>query len=93
MRLSGERQTGMEQIILGLLWADPFNELPVQFHLLIQVGGGFDWFVSNNVMLNFEAAYTFSDIDTTLSVPGGSVTLNDLNSDYWTIGGGVKYLF
>ena len=47
-------------------------------------------------IVNFEAYYVFNqpDAEITVSVPGFSATESDeLDLDYWTVGGGIKYLF
>lgn len=64
--------------------------------IAVKVGGGIDWFVNESWIVNFEAYYVFSqpDAEITVSVPGFSATESDeLDLDYWTVGGGIKYLF
>ena len=61
-----------------------------------KVGGGFDWFINNNWIINFEAAYVFNrpDVNQTFTLGTASASISDnVKLDYWTIGGGVKYLF
>lgn len=50
-----------------------------------KIGGGFDWFFHPNWALNFEVAY----YDSSLDLPGSSI--ND--TDFVTVGGGLKYAF
>ena len=61
-----------------------------------KAGGGFDWFINKNWIVNFEAAYVFNrpDVTSTASIGGVSVSaVDNTKLDYWTVGGGVKYLF
>ena len=57
-------------------------------------GGGVDWFVNDNWAVNFEAAYIASSTDATVrnTSTGASVSVSG-DTDYWTVGGGLKYLF
>jgi outer membrane protein W len=62
----------------------------------VKLGGGVDWFINNNWILNFNAAYVFSSPEATVTATaaGTSATVTDeVDLDYWAIGGGVKYLF
>lgn len=62
----------------------------------VKLGGGFDWFLNNNWILNFDAAYVFDRADVTGTVTSGGLSASATEHqklDYWTIGGGVKYLF
>ena len=51
-----------------------------------KLGGGLDWFINPNWVLNFEVAWFSSSVD----LPGSSVA-NGV--DYWTVGGGIKFVF
>ncbi|HTL70065.1 MAG TPA: outer membrane beta-barrel protein [Candidatus Eisenbacteria bacterium] len=52
----------------------------------VKVGGGLDWFINPNWVANFEVAWFGSDTDLPgSSAPGGV--------DYWTVGGGLKFVF
>lgn len=55
-------------------------------------GGGVDWFVNDNWIVNFEFAYVTSDADATATFNGASATANG-ETDFWMVGGGLKYLF
>ena len=57
-------------------------------------GGGVDWFVNDNWALNFEASYVVSSTDATArnTTTGASISTSG-DTDYWTVGGGLKYLF
>jgi opacity protein-like surface antigen len=57
-------------------------------------GGGVDWFINQNWIANFELAYITSDADVTATstITGASVSAG-VDTDYWTVGGGLKYLF
>ena len=62
----------------------------------VKVGGGVDWFVNDHWIVNFNGAYVFNDADATLTATGGGATASvsdTLDLDYWTVGGGLKYLF
>ncbi|HXV18713.1 MAG TPA: outer membrane beta-barrel protein [Candidatus Omnitrophota bacterium] len=76
----------------------PFTaETDIDTEFAVKVGGGFDWFINENWIINFEAAYVFSSPSATVTVssPGlGSFSESaDLDLDYWTVGGGIKVLF
>ncbi|HTL71571.1 MAG TPA: OmpW family outer membrane protein [Candidatus Eisenbacteria bacterium] len=58
----------------------------------LKLGGGVDWFINQNWIINFEAAYVFSSPSADVTVSGVTVS-DDVDLDYWTVGGGVKYLF
>lgn len=51
-----------------------------------KLGGGVDWFLNTNWILNFEFAYWGLDVD----VPHTSV---GSDTDFWTLGVALKYLF
>lgn len=68
-------------------------QLEVDSSFAVKLGGGFDWFFNEHWALNFEAAYVISDTSTTSTAFGVSSTLDNVNADYWTIGGGLKFLF
>ena len=53
-----------------------------------KLGGGIDWFLNERWIVNVEAAYVFTDEDIEITSGSRSVEL-----DYWTVGGGLKYLF
>lgn len=55
-------------------------------------GGGVDYFVNDNWILNFEFGYVIADANITATAGGVSVS-DSSNADYWMVGGGVKYLF
>ena len=57
-------------------------------------GGGVDWFVNDNWILNFEFSYITSDADGTVrnTATGATVGVSGSN-DSWMVGGGLKYLF
>lgn len=58
----------------------------------VKLGGGVDWFVNENWALNFEASYIFSDASASASA-GPIAASGDVDTDYWQIGGGIKYVF
>jgi opacity protein-like surface antigen len=53
----------------------------------VKAGGGVDYFLNEDWIVNGEVSYVFTDED--IEVTGGS--RSDL--DYWLVGGGLKYLF
>ena len=62
----------------------------------IKLGGGVDYFVNDHWIANFNGAYIFNNADTTLTASAGGVSIaatDKVDFDYWTIGGGLKYLF
>lgn len=67
-------------------------EVDVDAAFAAKFGAGFDWFINDNWIINFEGGYVMSDTDVTLRVGGVSATAN-IETDYWMIGGGIKYLF
>jgi outer membrane protein W len=58
----------------------------------VKIGGGIDWWLNANWILNFEASYVFNDADVSVTV-GGAPTTDDADLDYFQIGGGLKYMF
>jgi opacity protein-like surface antigen len=52
-----------------------------------KLGGGLDWFLNDNWVVNFEVAYWDGDVD----LPGTSVADDDIS--FWTFGGGLKFVF
>jgi outer membrane protein W len=67
-------------------------ETDVDTEFSTKVGGGVDWFLNERWIINAEAAYVFSSPEARVTVLGTSVT-DDIDLDYWTVGGGIKYLF
>lgn len=67
-------------------------DIDVDTSFATKVGGGLDWFVSDNIALNFEASYVFSDADYKATADGDTLS-DSVNTDYWQIGGGVKFVF
>lgn len=64
----------------------------VETEFAAKVGGGVDWFINNNWMINIEAAYVFSNPEASVTVTGISGT-EDVELDYWTVGAGLKFVF
>ncbi len=69
-------------------------EADVDTAFAAKFGGGIDWFINDNWILNFEGSYVTSDADATVrnTVTGASISV-DGETDYWMVGGGLKYLF
>ena len=67
-------------------------QVDIKTSFAAKFGGGLDWFINDHWILNFEAAYVLADADVTAKVGGVSAT-DTTSADYWTIGGGIKYLF
>lgn len=72
-------------------------ETDVDTVFALKLGGGLDWFVNDNWIIFFEGAYVFSNPDATLTASAAGVSItsdpDDLDLDYWTVGGGVKFVF
>ena len=51
-----------------------------------KLGGGIDWFINNNWIFNFEFAYWDIDVDLPATSLGS-------DTNFWTIGVAIKYLF
>ena len=57
-----------------------------------KLGLGVDWFLTDNVIFNFEGSYVWTPEEiTTDNNTGTTVDKSDLN--YFTLGGGIKYAF
>lgn len=67
-------------------------DVDVDTTFALKVGGGIDWWLNSNWILNFEASYVFMNASVTVTTKGTSSS-NDENLDYFQIGGGLKYLF
>ncbi len=69
-------------------------EADVDTAFAAKFGIGLDWFINSNWILNFEGSYLTSDADVTVrnTTTGASVS-GEGQTDYWMIGGGLKYLF
>jgi opacity protein-like surface antigen len=69
-------------------------ETDVDTAFAAKFGVGLDWFVNDNWIVNFEASFVTSDADATVrnTVTGASVT-GEGETDFWMVGGGIKYLF
>ena len=58
----------------------------------MKFGLGVDWFVNDKWVVNAEAAYIWASDDVELLNSRG-ISIDSADLDYWTITGGVKYLF
>ncbi len=58
-----------------------------------KVGGGVDWFVNNNWIANFEGSYYMNDANVELELNGVTIAQDDVNTSFWLVGGGAKYVF
>ncbi|MGH8499291.1 MAG: outer membrane beta-barrel protein [Methylococcales bacterium] len=59
----------------------------------IKFGGGVDWFVDNNWIVYFEGAFVLASSDISVTSSAGTTFEDDQDLNYWTVGGGIKYLF
>jgi outer membrane protein W len=59
----------------------------------MKYGGGFDFYLTDNVAVNIEGTYLDTDIKTSASVIGVGSAVNKIKNDSWMVGGGLKYLF
>ena len=67
-------------------------EVDVETSFAAKFAGGVDFFITPNMILNFEAGFVTSDPSATLKFGNFSVS-DDIDGDFWTVGGGVKFLF
>jgi len=58
----------------------------------VKIGGGVDYFVSNNVALNLEGFYLWSEADASISA-FGTYAAATVDTDSWIVTGGLKYYF
>lgn len=58
-----------------------------------KLGIGLDWFLNDDWVLNLEASHTFADADATYRTTSGVSATGEVDTDYWLIGGGLKYVF
>lgn len=63
----------------------------VEDAFVFKLGGGVDFFVTDNWVANVEGSYYFSDTTVSLVDAGGSKV--EAETDFWRIGGGAKYFF
>ena len=84
---------------LGAIFYDFDNEgstgarnVDVDDAFAVRLGAGMDFFMDYNWVLNVEGSYTFSDTNVILSNTDGSQMISE-DTDYWLLGGGVKYFF
>ncbi len=82
---------------LGVIFWDidtniPGLEIDADDAFAAKFGGGVDWFVNDNWIVNFEFSYVTSDTDSTATLNGASISA-DVETDFWMVGGGLKYLF
>ncbi len=67
-------------------------EASVDPALGFKLGGGVDWFMNDKWALNLNFDYVLTTSSAPLS--NGSISVrDDVNLDYWNLGGGIKYLF
>jgi len=67
-------------------------DVDVDTSFALKVGGGIDWWLNSNWILNFEASYVFTDANVTVTAAGTSAS-EDTGLQYFQIGAGLKYLF
>ena len=83
----------IDAVILGV----PVHaETDIDTEFAAKLGGGLDWFLNDNWILNFEVAYVFTNPNATATATGGGISVtveDDVDLDYWTIGGGLKFVF
>jgi opacity protein-like surface antigen len=80
---------GVGAIIWDYEGTDEISQLDdnIDSSFAVKGGAGVDWFLNPNWALNLEIAYVYADDDIELT----RTTRSDL--DYWTVGGGIKYIF
>jgi len=60
---------------------------------LMKFGSGIDFYVNDNLALNFEFSYYVVDIETDAQWGGQSFATDEVEADAWLIGGGGKIRF
>ena len=68
-------------------------KLDVDNSFAIKMGAGVDWFINEKWALGLEASYVWVDSDANVISLSNGRTIDSTNLDYWTLTGGVKYLF
>ena len=58
-----------------------------------RLGLGMDWFLTRNFATNIEASWTMVARDVVLSAPEISAGAEDIDTDFWNVGAGIKYYF
>ena len=67
-------------------------ESSIDTSLALKMGAGVDWFLDDHWALNLNFDYILTN--STAALTNGTIsTREDINLDYWNLGGGVKYLF
>ena len=87
---------------LGMLFTDVHGtgtlndsnfKMDINNSFAIKLGAGIDWFVNSNWALNFEASYVWAAADANLVNLTSGTAVDSASMDYWTLLGGLKYLF
>lgn len=58
----------------------------------VKLGGGADYFLTNNLAINFEGSYIWSDADVSVTAFGANAAAT-IDTDAWILNGGIKYYF
>ena len=72
---------------------DSHLKLETDNSFAIKLGAGVDWFINEKWALNFEASYVWAAADAKIVDLTTSDTVDSASLNYWTILGGLKYLF
>lgn len=71
---------------------DAGMSLDLDPELGIKAGAGCDYFLTENIALNIESSYVWSDADATIGA-FGAYQEETVEMDYWSVNGGLKYYF
>ncbi len=84
---------------LGAIFWDVSSNLAnvtfdIETSFAAKFGAGVDWFMNDHWALNLEASYVASSADATATntTTGASLSTSG-DTNYWMVGGGLKYLF
>jgi outer membrane protein W len=58
----------------------------------IKGGCGLDYHITENIILNVEGSYLWSDADVSVSARGAVAAAN-IDTDLWMVNGGIRYVF
>lgn len=72
---------------------DQEGTIDMDAELGYKLGGGFDYYLTDNFAINVEGSYVWSDADATAINADGDVLEGTFDTDYCMVTGGFKYQF